>query len=385
MGLMDKVKKILFDEDVIEVPVDSDELPERTPKKVKRDEPVEKKGVIEYHNDEEEIEEDTIKEVIIPKEEPVEEKKKFNFPEDIDFEPELPSRSRNYDDIDLSFREEKEVIKSEPKRDFNIFDEPVRSQKEVKDYRKMLSEDGSKNEKKPFKNTPVISPVWGILDKNYKPEEIVEKKEVLNKINTGAMPRSYGPVSYNDQPLPTAKKKPVVEESTSLKEDLVELNTTISELINDTVSPREIMKQVEYREEVEEEVPKHSIEDYHAEENYAANDDEIIQTTNYDDFDTIEESVITSRYTEDTEESQSSIEIEEIGNNSIEDAFETTSEFNRINERDNIDDEEEPLIDLESLINKSEEIEDDDECLDNTIETDLFNLIDSMYKDDEEE
>lgn len=30
MGLMDKVKKILFDEDEVEIPVNSDELPERT-------------------------------------------------------------------------------------------------------------------------------------------------------------------------------------------------------------------------------------------------------------------------------------------------------------------------------------------------------------------
>ncbi len=33
MGLMDKVKKILFDEDEIEVPVKSDELPKREVKK----------------------------------------------------------------------------------------------------------------------------------------------------------------------------------------------------------------------------------------------------------------------------------------------------------------------------------------------------------------
>ena len=33
MGLMDKVKKILFDEDEIEVPVKSDTLPKRETKK----------------------------------------------------------------------------------------------------------------------------------------------------------------------------------------------------------------------------------------------------------------------------------------------------------------------------------------------------------------
>ena len=33
MGLLDKIKGILFDEEEVEVPVDDTELPERTPKK----------------------------------------------------------------------------------------------------------------------------------------------------------------------------------------------------------------------------------------------------------------------------------------------------------------------------------------------------------------
>ena len=36
MGLFDKIKGILFDEEVVDVPVNSYELPERTPKKEKR-------------------------------------------------------------------------------------------------------------------------------------------------------------------------------------------------------------------------------------------------------------------------------------------------------------------------------------------------------------
>lgn len=85
---------------------------------------------------------------------------------------------------------------------------PQKKKREIKDYRKMLSADEEPSkEKKPFTNTPVISPVWGILDKNYKPEEIVDRTETLTKLNTGAVPRSYGPVSYNDQPLVQKKKK----------------------------------------------------------------------------------------------------------------------------------------------------------------------------------
>ena len=35
-----------------------------------------------------------------------------------------------------------------------------------------------KKEQKVFRPTPIISPIYGILDKNYKKEEIVQKKEV---------------------------------------------------------------------------------------------------------------------------------------------------------------------------------------------------------------
>lgn len=387
MGIMDKVKKILFDEDVVEVPVSSDELPERTPKSVKKEDKHESTGFIEYHKHEE-VEEDPIKEIKVPKEEkePEEEKKRFNFPEDIDFEREIPTRQKNYEDMDLSLFDDEDDIKSEGIVNSYRVSEPVKEpvKKEIKDYRKMLGSEKGEVEKKPFQNTPVISPVWGILDKNYKPEEIVTRAEKLTKVNTGAVPRSYGPVSYNDQPLPV-KKYTKPEDKKSLKEDLVELNSTISDMINEDIEEKreEIKKELpkdevrdfenEIENIVEEEIlPTHSIEDIHEEET----GDEVIQTSDYDDYEEL-----TTSY-----QDNKSINDEENEHNSIEDAFESTSEFDSIKKRDihEDDDEEEPLVDLETLVNKKDDDE-DDAGLDNTIETDLFNLIDSMYKDDEEE
>lgn len=380
MGIMDKVKKILFDEDVVEVPVSSDELPERTPKNVKKEERHESTGFIEYHKHEE-VEEDPIKEIKVPKEEvpKEEERRPFNFPEDVDFEREIPTRQKNYEDMNLSLFDEEEDIKSRGIVNSYRVSEPVKenNKKEIRDYRKMLGNEKGEAEKKPFQNTPVISPVWGILDKNYKPEEIVNRAERITKVNTGAVPRSYGPVSYNDQPLPVKKYEKTNQDS-SLKEDLVELNSTISDMISEDVPvkkelPREEVKEFEDKIEsiVEEEIlPTHSIEDIHEEH------DEVIQTTDYDDYEEID-----SNY--DTQ----GIESHENEHNSIEDAFESTSEFDSINERDSQEyeaDEEEPLVDLKSLVDKKDD-DDDDAGLDNTIETDLFNLIDSMYKDDEEE
>lgn len=379
MGIMDKVKKILFDEDVVEVPVSSDELPERTPKNVKKENVHESTGFIEYHKHEE-VEENPIKEIKVPKEEPPkeEEKKPFNFPEDIDFEKEIPTRQKNYEDMNLSIFDDETDIRSEGIVNSYRVSEPVKEtpKKEIRDYRKMLGNEKGEVEKKPFQNTPVISPVWGILDKNYKPEEIVNRTERITKVNTGAVPRTYGPVSYNDQPLPV-KKYDKPEKDNSLKEDLVELNSTISDMISEDVPekrelPNEEIREFEDKIEsiVEEEIlPTHSIDDID-------NNDDVIQTSDYDNYDEV-----TSAYDDN------SIESDENEHNSIEDAFESTSEFDSINERDSQiddDDEEEPLVDLKTLVDKKDD-DDDDEGLDNTIETDLFNLIDSMYKDDEEE
>lgn len=342
MGLMDKVKKILFDEDEVEIPVNSDELPERTPKKPAQKTIVEKKGFIDYHHDDEEIvEEDTIKEVIVPKDDedtkPIE-TKSFNFPMDIDFEPEVPLRTRSHEVIEEPIR----PVAIEPRRDY--FKEEVVEKKvtEEKDYRKIISATEQTKEKKPFKVTPIISPVYGILDKNYKPEEVVNKSEEPVRKSVSKEPRLFGPVSYNDQPLPEPHKYEA-KESTSLKEELVELNTTISELINDTVNPSEINANIpETVEEIE--TPKVAFEE----------EPEEIMT--------------------------SGIENEYIGNNNIEDAFESTSEFDSINESDTEVEDITPTVDIDNLIK-----DEDDENLDDTIETNLFNLIDSMYKSDDTE
>lgn len=412
MGFMGKLKTILFDEDVIEVPVDSDELPERTGKKSKKEDV----GFKDYHENDN-VEEDTITEVKVPKEElmaveekEIEEEEKhgdFVFPAtEFDFD-DVPTRQTRTQEPEISTdTKEFGVVKERDNRfdtvsRYNIPQQQVRKKpEEVKDYRKMLSNDEEAKAKKPFKVTPVISPVFGILEKNYTPDEVVEKRELINNTNNGIKgSRTFGPVSYNDQPIPMAKKTTVVvmEEKTTLKEDLVELNSTISEMINEdleeeyvpvteTIVEETIIETYEEPEE-EIEVPKHSIEDM--EPTIEEIEDGIISTDNYDDY---EETIQTENYDDYEDESYN---LDENANNSIEDAFETTNEFNTINELDSEtssydEEEEEPLVDLETLIDKKNDYEDeeDDSGLDNTIETDLFNLIDSMYKsdsDDEEE
>lgn len=410
MGFMDKFKKILFDEDVIEVPVDSDDLPERTPKKDKKVKEETKAGFIEYHGDEEVVDENPIKELVIPKEDKIVEetpKKTSIFGEEFkdDFKEdesinnemdsfvkpnkEIPTRRRSYDDLELSFMDDDSDSKNvEVLNSYHGVKEFNNEKREIKDYRKMLSDESQdSNEKKPFKNTPVISPVWGILDKNYTPEEIVDKTDVINKINTGAMPRSYGPVSYNDQPLLDSKKK-----SKELKEDLVEINKSISEMINDEeikieendielednsvdlgVSTDEIEKEI-----IKEITPSLSFDEKIIEEDeyIDAEDDDLISTDDYDSYDSLANQ---DTPTHSIDEISNSIEEEKEEHTNIEDAFDNTDEYESIDNSV----EEDNVVDFDAIV-KKKEIEEDDENLDNTIETDLFNLIDSMYKDEED-
>lgn len=456
MGVVDKLKKILFDEEDVEIPVNSGELPERElrivadkqEKKVatrssKREaEPI--RGFKDYHISDDD-DEDTIVELKVPKEEeeeqpPVQEKR-IRFPiddfDDEDEEEYIPTRSvreeepksapsRNESTRNESTRSESSRI---PKYISDIANEQKKEPREEKDYRKIIHDLDEEN-KKPFEVTPIISPVFGVLNKNYKQEELAEKKALITQTNSGAKSRLYGPVSYNDAPLP---KPPVFEaKKNGLKEELVELNSTISDLISDNNSIDESDIEIPAKLEVDEDftetidIPK------------------IIEHDRYDDEDFIIE-------TENYDEIPSSIETTSTVHTNIEDAFEPTSEFDSITDYDrevekrSIEEsisedeyeEDEPInyeeefvashkieededleeSDLEEVEIKEDKVvskkgkkvkseviekvaedddddekvyeeyekESDDERLTETIETDLFNLIDSMYKDDEDE
>lgn len=457
MGVVDKLKKILFDEEDVEIPVNSDELPERElrivadklEKKVasrssnsntkKEVEPT--RSFKNYHEYEEE---DTIVELKVPvydeEEEEKEEKKpsvpekRIKFPID-DFDDDddyIPTRSSREEEPKKSVsRTENSKI---PKYINDLANEK-KEPREEKDYRKIIHDLDDEN-KKPFEVTPIISPVFGVLNKNYKQEELETKKALITQVNSGAKPRMYGPVSYNDAPLP---KPPVFEaKKTGLKEELVELNSTISDLINDDKNvdeseiemPAKIVPDIIPEYDLAETIDIPKIANYQEEEDLEE-DDMIIETENYDEI-------------------PSSIEKSSKGHTSIEDAFEPTSEFAKINDYDhevekrNIEEEldeeeliedepeetyeedivasykieeedfedeevsEEPEIeedeeeeevkekktstkkrnvrkpvDIEEIIEEDEK--NDDDHLTDTIETDLFNLIDSMYKDDEED
>ena len=380
MGVLDKLRRVLFDEDEVEVEVNNDELPTKPSKK-----PAKQHGFKDYHQEEE----DTIKEVVLPKEDPVEEpvveevtkeippvRETFpvdnNYGETIDRE-DYGLRSHRYTEpvpepVQEEFKpappqapvQHKEEPSSLSPEEFNkkYRVEPLKPKNhEEKDYHSYLSDDKVKTGKKPFKVTPVISPVYGILDENFKPSEVVNKAD------------------FNPSQREGRKKKE--EKKTTLKEDLVELNTTINEIINESV---EEPKEEEKVPEVKETKPKKAepkVEEKVVQEVEVVAPEveiEIEEPTP----EVVEEPVIDSEPEMD-----------------IEDAFEPTDELSTINEEEETPEEEdlpveeaEPTISLDELIKanaETEEDEDEEEGLNNTIETDLYNLINSMYKDDDEE
>ena len=136
MGLLDKVKNLFTEEVEVEV---------EEPKKEKKKEIQREKKVPEEIQ--KEVIQVEIPSPVLPKEEPVEEKKeeyKFPFFDDNDF-----------DTIEVRKRREEKKERKE------VYNPP-------------------KEEKKVFKPSPIISPVYGFLDKNYQKDEIVQKKNDYN-------------------------------------------------------------------------------------------------------------------------------------------------------------------------------------------------------------
>lgn len=143
MGLFDKLKNVFIEEDFEEEPV--------TPKKEETVEPPKIKEVEEVKEEEPKVSEDTFSD-----RELLDTKEKFKFP--IIFE-------------DDDFKEEKKHTKSVNvlEREDNIFEPDIK--REVR------------KEKKVFKPSPVISPVYGVLDKNYSKEDITTKDGLLNDVD----------------------------------------------------------------------------------------------------------------------------------------------------------------------------------------------------------
>ncbi|MDO4963278.1 MAG: hypothetical protein Q4E75_04190 [bacterium] len=85
----------------------------------------------------------------------------------------------DFNDLNLIDKEEKTVKEEKPNKE-KIKQNKFTEKKEYSFYQKEEKKEDVKEEKKNFKPTPIISPVYGILDKNYHKEDIVSKNDVIN-------------------------------------------------------------------------------------------------------------------------------------------------------------------------------------------------------------
>lgn len=162
MKLFEKIKSILFDEEEVELPVIKKEEPrEYTASKSKEVEPEPRK---ETRGIEEELNEREL----------FESKQTFNFPA--------------YLDEEKPKEKEEELRRT---RNFNILDYERSKSKAKPNILKRT--DHEEEPHKQFKPTPVISPVYGIVDPEYKRPDSSDRLE-----KTGRMVKANGPVNIEE-------------------------------------------------------------------------------------------------------------------------------------------------------------------------------------------
>ena len=191
MKLFDKIKELFMDEvdvdDEIEIEEEEEKIVKPEPK-VKKEENVLPKVMRDTIKKEEKIQlrsekniNDNIDLSEISKKQP-EPIKKFNFPFDFDLdEParnssnrenvtEVPTRER------LDLHAKKEEFEKKPTKNINVVDYEKKATSKLNE---LYAKKEPVEEKPKFKATPVISPVYGILDKNYKKDEVKERNEEM--------------------------------------------------------------------------------------------------------------------------------------------------------------------------------------------------------------
>ena len=288
MGVFSKLKGIFYDE-VVE---DDDTIEtEEEIKKVNKIIKKEPKEIVEEKPKVEEIKYKTVEaEPEVKEEVPAKTDNTFN-------ERDLFRSERTFNFVDWDEEDVKEEPKEVPPRR-NVLNEQNRN---IKIDNPSVSE-----APKVFKPTPVISPIWGVMDKDYKAEEI-KTKTLSNENQLSSAVTSYD----------TVRRKAYGTLEDELEDTLNSMNKLSTETIN-----KEINKVDKDFDSLEQKTSK--IED------------------------------LISKIEEETENMDKQLSVGEL----------------------------EDRVELENF--DEEDKKDDDSVSDNTLEHDLFNLIDSMYDDKED-
>ena len=207
MGLFDKIKNALFEEEYVEIEEKPKKPKKEVPKSRETERPIAKKVVlpekkevkVEELDEDELLDEDFEIQPKRSKEPIVEEKRDFKVMDDDDFKVEEERSYRSSEPKIVKVIDKEEPVVQEdsyyrqPSRESTreVSSKPAYGIQEstkvnMPEYGKSsyegISSYGSAYEKKEdktrFKPSPIISPIYGILDKNYKKEDVVTKKEV---------------------------------------------------------------------------------------------------------------------------------------------------------------------------------------------------------------
>lgn len=300
MGLVSKLKNILFEEEEVEIPVI--EKKEKKPEVVREYKELPKKEevkVTNYQNyddiapaihEEKRLEEKArvSNNNVVSEREIFKSEKTFNFPafDEEEFDSFVPKkRATNVLEHERKKQEKKPEVKPDYRRDYKRVEEV----KDVKEVKK-------------FKPSPIISPVYGILDKNYTPDEITTRIDTTPS-------RSLDVDSVRKKAFGTKEEKEVIKAN----EDEVLVDKSLEERLEKARTIDELLKD---------------------------SSDEVID--------------IPASIDEEIDESFPSI--------------------------DHLDEEEEIVKPVKKANTQEKKIEEDD-----TLENDLFDLIDSMYENREED
>ena len=235
--------------------------------------------------------------------------------------------------------------------------------------------------RKPFTPSPVISPVYGILDKNYRKDEIVDKKGGMKREKIVKSVADYG------------EKKDIID---SAKKETTTPVTNIDEVRKKAYGELEnLEKQAALNESHPEEV---KVEELTAKEIVVENEPtpQITANLDYENEPSIEDQLDDKNY-----EITNVIDVKEepeIIDKKLSDATHLKEKNNTPHAMDEmektstlqiLDDIEKELNSIKPL-SEEESLKEDNELKEriakgDTLETDLFNLIDSMYEEGEED
>lgn len=224
MGLMNKLKNILFEEEEVEIPVidkKTKKVPEKVPvyREIPKNEEIKKPDYNDLFNNLEEIKEPEVKREI--------EVDKSVSPQVSDREMFNHERTFNFPAFD---EEEFDNLTPKP-RHSNVLEHEKKKAEKKQEYKAPIKKE---EDKVKFRPSPIISPVYGILDKNYTPDEITSRNnsDSARVLDVDSVrKKAFGVMEEVKEEEPIVEEKNIEEK---ILEEKLEKARTIDELLKDS-------------------------------------------------------------------------------------------------------------------------------------------------------